>query len=696
MTNRMLISTTLFMASCVINNTTQPTPTGPTAPTPPTEVIPEQSVENTTLAAVGLDPNAINRDVNPCDDFYQFACGNWLATTEIPADKSRYGRFTQIYERNESVLHAILDQARAGELQSPVAEKIGAYYGACMDETAVEKAGLSAIKPLLAIAASVRNPKSLDAAIAKLHKQGISVLFHLASSPDYVDATRMIAEMTQGGLGLPDRDYYLKDDERNTKIRKSYQDHVAAMFVLNGMSNRNAARAAADVLKIEKALAEVSMSRELRRDPENIYHKIDKAGVAKLMPTFSLDAYFSGLGFPDIREITIDSEEFFKKIESLRSRVNASTWRNYLTWHILDSTASLLPKAFVEQNFKMSQVLTGAKELPPRWKRCVSATDRALGELLAQPYLQQMFTPAAKEGVDSMVRGITKAFHGVVTNLEWMTPETKTKALAKLATMSPMFGYPSKFKTYEFKVSTDNYAANVLAARGFSTSKDLAKIGDPYDRSEWFMSPPTTNAYYNPQANQMVFPAGILQPPFFSEKAHVPVNLGAMGMIVGHELTHGFDDSGAKFDGDGNMKNWWAAADLKQFAQRGECVIDQYASYEPLEGLHLNGRLTLGENIADIGGVKMAFMAYREMVADAKQHLVADGYTEDQQFFLAVGQAWCSKSRDEVTRALVVTDPHSPSQFRVNGSLSNSPEFAQAWSCEKGSKMAPVSSCSVW
>jgi putative endopeptidase len=653
-------------------------------------------VENTTLLAVGLDPAALNKNVNPCDDFYEFACGGWLSSTEIPADKARYGRFTQIFERNEATLHAVLDEARAGTLEGPVAAKIGSYYGACMDEEAVEKAGTSAIKPLLATVKTVKNKKSLDAAIGVLHKNAISVLFRFSSTPDFIDATKMIGDMNQGGLGLPDRDYYLKDDERNTGIRKAYETHVAAMLVLGGLSKSAAAKGAADVLKIETEIAKVSMTRESRRDPANIYHKIDREGVEKLVPSFNWSNYFKTVGTPNIKEITVDSENFFSSLGGLRESVKPAAWRSYLTWHILHKSAPLLPKAFVEENFKLAQAISGAKELPPRWKRCVSSTDRALGELVAQPYLERMFTPAAKAGADAMVQGITKAFGKVLNDITWMTEETRAKALAKLGTISPMFGYPDAWKEYDWDVDPASHAANALTSSSYERARDLAKIGKPYDRSEWFMSPQTTNAYYNPQANQMVFPAGILQPPFFSESAHVPVNLGAMGMIVGHELSHGFDDSGAKFDGDGNMNNWWADADLKKFEEKGECVIKQYESYEPLEGLHLNGKLTLGENIADMGGVKLAFMAYHEMLSSAATQLVADGYNQDQQFFLAVGQAWCSKARDEITRSLAVTDPHSPARYRVIGSVSNSPEFAQAWGCEKGSAMAPVSSCTVW
>ncbi len=694
MTNRLILSATIFAAAACGSN-----PEKPALPTDNT-VEAEKSantlpIEETTLAAVGLDGNALNREMNPCDDFYEFACGGWLANTEIPSDKARYGRFTQIYERNEATLHAVLEEARDGKLEGEVAKKIGAYYGTCMDEEGIESRGITAIEPLLKIAGSVRNTKTLDAAVRGLHKNGISVLFRLASTPDFIDATKMVGDLGQGGLGLPDRDYYLKDDDRSKEMRKAYVEHVSAMLGLLGWSKAKAAKGAAEVMEIETALAKATMSRVDRRDPKNIYHKIDRVGVEKLVPSFDWSAYFTDLGIPAIKEITVDSEDFFATINTIRGDMKASAWKSYLTWHVVHKTAALLPKAFVDENFKLAQATSGAKELPPRWKRCVSSTDNALGELLAQPYLERMFTPAAKEGADAMVQGITGAFGTVVTNLDWMSDETKEKALGKLSTISPMFGYPDKWKSYEWEVS-NNHAANAMASRTFEQARDLAKIGKPYDRSEWFMSPQTTNAYYNPQANQMAFPAGILQPPFYSEKAHVPVNLGAMGMIVGHELTHGFDDSGAKFDGAGNMNNWWAEADLKKFEERGECVVAQYSSYKPLEDVNLNGKLTLGENIADIGGVKLAFMAYREMLASAEKQLVADGYNEDQQFFLAVGQAWCSKSREEISRMLAVTDPHSPPNFRVLGALTNTPEFAEAFSCEVGTNMNPENTCTVW
>lgn len=650
----------------------------------------------TTLTAVGLDPAAIQATVSPCQDFYEFACGSWIAKTEIPADYSRYGRFTEISERNESVLHDILEAARAGTLQSPVAERLAAHYGACMDEAGVERAGLQPIEPLLKVVAAVKDLQSLDSAIAAFHRQAIPALFHLGATPDFVDATKMIADLGQDGLGLPDRDYYFDAKERGKKLLAAYEEHVAALLTLSGFDPARAKLGAADVLRIETALAKASMDRAERRDPEKVYHRLERAGVEKLVPNFDWKRYFAALGFPNIEEINVDAPPFFARLASLRTEEKPVAWRNYLTWSLLRTVASTLPKRFDDEDFKLIQLLSGAKEQPVRWKRCVRATSDELGELLAQPYLERRFGPGAKSAADAMVKGISGAFEETVRGLGWMTEPTKQKALQKLAKISPLFGYPEKWKSYDWEVNPSSYAGNSLRSAAYEKARELGKVGKTYDRSEWFMTPQTTNAYYNPQANQIVFPAGILQPPFFAEKAHVPVNLGAIGMIVGHELTHGFDDSGAKFDGDGNMKNWWAKPDLEQFTARGQCVEKQYSGYEALPRLPLNGKLTLGENIADIGGVKLAYQAYHEMLAGADRHLVADGYTEDQQFFLAVGQAWCSKTRDEAARMRVTVDPHSPPEFRVNGSLRNLPEFAQAWSCKDTDAMSAKNACSVW
>ena len=422
-----------------------------------------------------------------------------MASTDIPADKARYGRFTEIYERNESTLHSILDEAAAGTLQSPVASTLGNYYGACMDEARIESEGMRPVQALMKVATSVRSPKTFDSAVAKLHSMAIPVLFRFTPTPDFVDATMMIGEMNQGGLGLPDKDYYLNDDERSKGVREGYREHVAAILSLGGMKAQQAKKAADDVMRIETEIAKVAMDRADRRNPENVYHKIDRAGVTKLVPQLDWENYFETLGVPAVQEITVDNPAFFAQMNKMREDIDAKSWRNYFSWQVLHHTASLLPNEFVAENFKLSQLISGATELPPRWKRCVSSTDSALGELLAQPYLERMFSPAAKQGVDAMVRGISAAFGEVVRNLDWMSDDTKERALGKLGTMNPMFGYPEKWKTYEWEVG-EVYGDNVLASRRFELARDLQKIGKPYDRSEWFMSPPTTNAYYNPQA----------------------------------------------------------------------------------------------------------------------------------------------------------------------------------------------------
>lgn len=661
------------------------------------EEVSSPEVVTTTLADVGLDGAALDKTADPCGDFFQFACGGWLASTEMPSDRGRYGTFNEVSDRNLETLKKILETAAASKSADPATAAIGHYYGACMDEKAISKAGLSGIAPLLKAAKKVRNEKSLFAAVTTLHKHGIWPLFNIDPESDFKNSTMMILFVDQGGLGLPDRDYYLKTDKAMKDIRALYTKHVARMLELAGEKKSRARKAAKDILAIETALAKVSMSREDRRDPAAIYHKVDRAGLAKLAPDFPWDSYFAALGYPDLEDISVTVPDFFTSINDIYGHFSRRAWTAYLTWQVLNATAHTLPKKFVDEDFVLTSALTGAKTLRPRWKRCVSAVDGALGEYLGKPFIDEMFPGESKTAAKEMVAGIESAFRNVlVTDTEWMAPETKKQAMAKLAAMTDLIGYPDKWKTYDFSITPDNYAKNYVAAQAFELHRDLGKVGKPTDRSEWHMTPPTVNAYYNPPSNQMVFPAGILQPPFFGADRHIAANLGGIGMVVGHELTHAFDDTGAKFDKDGNLKNWWQPEDQTKFEAKGECVAKQYSAYEPVDGVHINGKLTLGENIADMGGVKLAYLAYRAMRAGADKVYVADGYNEDQQFFIAVGQAWCSKSRDADIRRRVVTDPHSPPHYRVLGALSNSPEFAKAFSCAEGTPMHPKNTCSVW
>jgi len=684
----------ILLAACVTKpaETTTATPS-PSTPAPETG----KSMVAVSLADVGLDTNAIDRTVDPCDDFYSFACGGWLKSTPIPADKSRWSRsFSEIDKRNEAELRRILEDAAKKPGTDPVLLRIGAYYGACMDETAIEAAGLEPVTALLNQAAGVKDAATVAEAIITLHKSRIWALFDLSASQDFKDATKVVAYVDQNGLGLPDRDYYVNDDDRSKELRTKYVEHVKRTLGLAGFDTAAQTAAAADVLALETTLAKASKTRVERRDPAALYNKIDRTGLVANAPTFPWVRYFAELGREDIQDVVVTHVPFVKAVDELLRTATPAQWKHYLQWTVLRSTATFLPKRFVDESFAMSQALTGQTQIEDRWKRCVEATDGALGELLAQPWLAKMFGKASKEATELYVAEISKAFGAGLDSLAWMDDGTRAKARQKLETMVYKIGYPPKWKEYAFDVDAKTFAANALASRAFELQRDLAKIGKPVDRDEWFMSPPTVNAYYNAQLNEMVFPAGILQPPFFDAKASVAANLGGMGMVVGHELTHGFDDEGSKFAGDGNLSQWWDDETRKRFEEKAECVAKQYESFEPLPGLRINGHLTMGENIADIGGVKLAFRAYRNLRKAAKEEQLAEGFSEDQQFFLSVGQVWCMNAREQVAQMLLKVDPHSPPKFRVNGSLQNTPEFAAAFECEAGSRMKPANACAVW
>ncbi|WP_437735566.1 M13 family metallopeptidase [Sorangium sp. So ce1335] len=661
---------------------------------PPPQGLP---VVETRLENVGLDEAALDRGANPCEDFYQFACGGWLAKAEIPGDEPYWMRsFNEIEKRNEAELRRILEEAAQAGDRDPVSKKIGAYYGACMDEAAVEAAGVKPIADLLAKARRVRDAKGVGAFVTELHGRGIWALFDIAAAQDMKDATRVIAQLDQSGLGLPDRDYYLNEDDKSKALRKTYEEHVARMMRLAGAQEAAAKAAAADVMQIETELAKISKTRVERRDPKGLYNKLDRAALAKASPDFPWDAYFQGLGRPDVKEVNVTSVRFFEGLSQLLKTAKPAALQSYLAWHVVRSMAPALPKAFVDESFTLRAALTGQKEERPRWKRCVSATDAALGEVLAQPFVKTSFPGESKPAAEAMARQISDAFAREVRSLDWMDEGTKQRALAKLQAMAYLIGYPDKWRTYDFEVDPKAYAKNELASRAFDVRWHLGKIDKPVDRDEWQMSPPTVNAYYDPQRNHMVFPAGILQPPFYSVKSAVAVNLGGIGMVVGHELTHGFDDEGSQFDAKGNLEDWWSKEVGAAFREKTGCVEAQYSGYEALPGLKVNGKLTLGENIADLGGVKLAFMAYREMRKGAAEQTVAGGFTEDQQFFLAHGQAWCGKMRDESLRLMVQVNPHSPPRFRVNGPLANLPEFGEAFKCAPGTPMRPTRTCAVW
>lgn len=695
-----LIPAVLLAAAC------GPTPAPPVVPPPaatsapavaPPPAKPAPKVVNASLADVGLDGAALDRSVDPCNDFYQFACGGWLKSTEIPADKPRWSRsFSEIQKRNEDDLKAILEAAALAKTGDPVRQKLGAYYGACMDEPAIEKAGLEPVRRLLDAVKKVRDAKSLAPVLAEMHKRSIFALFDISGSADFKDATRNIAHIDQNGLGLPDRDYYVKDDDKSKELRQKYVAHVERMMQLGGFPAKEAKEAAADVMAIETSLAKASKTRVERRDPQSLHNKIDRVGVEKEAPAFDWGGYFAGLEAFGIKDINVTSLVFLREVNELAKTTKPRSMQHYLAWHVLSSTASALPKALVDEAFSMEQALTGQKEQRTRWKRCVEATDKAMGEVLAQPFVEKRFAGDAKSAAEQAVREVSKAFDAELATLDWMDEATRTKAHGKLAAMAFLIGYPKKWKTYDFEIDRSAWAKSQLAARAFEQKRQLAKVGTPVDREEWQMTPPTVNAYYDAQKNHMVFPAGILQPPFYGVKASIPVNLGGMGMVVGHELTHGFDDEGSQFAADGNLQLWWTPEARSRFDGKTKCISDQYSGYEALPGVKLDGKLTMGENIADNAGVMLAFHAYRRLREGAPEVTVADGFTEDQQFFLSVGQVWCFKARDEWARMAAQVDPHSPARFRVGGSLSNLPDFAEAFQCKPGSAMRRPASCTIW
>jgi putative endopeptidase len=672
----------------------EPAPRGDVA-APAAEPVSTKPVTNRTLAQIGLDPDALDRTADPCDDFYQFACGAWIKKTEIPADKPIAMRsFVAIEDRNLEYEHTLLEQARSHPGDDPASRQLGAFYGSCMDEPAIERAGMAPLRPLLAVIDNVKDLRSLSQAIAALHASGVQVLFTLGPVQDSADARRVIAGIDQGGLGLPDRDYYLNSDDASKALRGAYQSYAESLLGLLG--RRDARRQAAEIVALETEIAKVSKDKVARRDPRGTYNKIDRAGVAKALPRLAWDAFWAALDLKDVQDVTVTSPAFLSGLDPLLASVKPELWRAYLAFHLARQTAALSVRRLEETAFKFESALTGQPELPPRWKRCVAHTEEALGDLVGQAFVRDRFGGASKAAAEDQIHAIVAAMTANLESLPWMDAATKAKAKAKLTAMTYQIGYPKKWRTYGFKIDPRAWTSNALAARKAEQARQRAKISRPVDKDDWTMTAPQVNASYDPQLNGMVFPAGILQPPFYSVEASVPVNLGGMGMVVGHELTHGFDDQGAQYDALGNLVNWWQPDTAKQFQQRTQCVIDQYSSYEVSGNTKLNGANTVGENIADIGGVKLALAAYRQLRSVAPDTVVADGFTEDQQFFLGFGQAWCAKMRPDFEKLLATVDVHSPARWRVNGTLSATPDFARAFRCKPGAKMVPARQCVVW
>ena len=667
-----------------------PTPSGPMTPAPPASA----NGVKVTLADVGLEGASLDRSADPCVDFYQFACGGWLSTNAIPPDRARWARFSAIDEKNKAVIKTLLEGAAAGIGADASTKKLGDYYAACMDEAAIERAGTTPIKALLDRTTKVKDAKSWLAAATELHKLGIWVVWGEQAMADLKDSTTNVTYLESAGLGLPDRDYYVKADFQD-KL-DAYKVHVGKMLALAGTPADKAEKAAADVVAIETELAKHTKTLTEKRDVPGAYNPTDLKGLGKQVKSIGWPAYFKAMGYTPSKKLVVASPTYFAQIDKVRAKFKPAQWASYFTYHLVEGMAFELPKAFDDQAFELQKVLTGVEQKKDRSKRCIEATEAGLGELLGQQYVGKRFPDSAKQSATLLVDAIMQVMGEEIAKLDWMSDGTKAIAQQKLGKIVRMIGFPDTWRTYDFDVRRDDFAGNQMRAAAFETRRVLVRSGKPVDRSEWQMNAFDVNAYYDPTANNTALPAGILQPPFFGQDRSVAANLGGIGMVIGHELTHGFDDQGAQFDGDGNLVNWWQPSDEEKFKAKGTCVADQYATFEALPKQYVNGRLTLGENIADLGGVKMAFQAYRSLRKDAPTPYIADGFTEDQQFFLAVAQAWCSKDRPAEIQRRLTADVHAPPKFRVYGSLRNLREFAQAFSCAPGTPMNPANTCSVW
>ena len=647
----------------------------------------------------GFDSANLDKTCKPCDDFFQFVMGGWMKNNPIPPEYSTWGSFTVLADKNQQALRQILEAAEKSSAPGGSNErKVGDFYASCVDTAAIEAAGTKPMDATLQRIAEIKNTRELEALAARLQQQGVGVMFRFTSNQDAKDSTQVIATALQGGLGLPERDYYLRDDEKSKKLREDYGKHVAKMFELLGDSPEKAGAEATTVVKIEASLAKASMSNVDLRDPNKTYHRMKVAEVQSLTPDFSWDSYLKTAGHADVGEMNVAQPEFFKELNAQLGATPLDDWKTYLRWHVVDSEAAALPEKFVNEDFDFrGRILTGAKQIQPRWKRCVQATDRNLGEALGQVYVQKYFPPEAKAHALEMVHNLIAALRDDLKTLSWMGPETRAQATAKLEAFAVKIGYPDKWRDYSaLKVDRASYLQNLNRGGEFECQRRLNKIGKPVDRTEWGMSPPTVNAYNNSSMNEIVFPAGIMQPPFYDPKADDAVNYGGMGAVIGHEITHGFDDHGSQFDARGNLKNWWSADDLKNFKERAQCVSDQFDGYVVDGDLHENGKLVLGESIADLGGLTISYAAYEKSLEGKQRPPAKDGFTPEQQFFLGWAQVWGANERLEYARLMANTNPHPLPRFRGNGPLSNMAEFARAFGCNKGEAMVREKACKIW
>lgn len=638
---------------------------------------------------VFLDLSNMDTTVSPGENFFLYANGTWLANNEIPETEARWGSFDMLRENNLNTLHTLLDEAAAEDAeQGTPAQKVGDFYKSGMDSAAIDKKGIEPIQPVLSRIDNIQTKDDILKETAKLRTQGMAQIFGFYISPDDKDVTQQICQVYQGGLGMPDRDYYFNEDERSVKIRDEYKAYQVKVFTMAGMAEDEAKQAAADVYALEEKLAKASMTRTERRDPYKTYNKFHLDDFSKQTPGMDWKAIFADMQVTGEDSLIVGMPGFFKAVSRELSSTPVSVWKDYLKFHVINDMAPYLSSNFDDARFNFyGKTVRGLGEQKPRWKRILNVVDGSIGELLGKTYVDKHFKPEAKQRMLDMVNNLQETYENRIMKLDWMTEPTKQKAIAKLNTFVKKIGYPDKWRDYsKLQISADNYVDNVFASAAFDYDYMISKLGKPVDKTEWFMTPPTVNAYYNPAFNEIVFPAGILAFPFFDQNADDAVNYGGIGGVIGHEMTHGFDDQGSKYDADGNLKNWWTEEDTKQFEAKTGVVVDQFNNYTVLDSVHVNGELTLGENLADLGGLAIAYEAFQK-TEQAKKGEKIDGFTPNQRFFLSWAQVWRANTRDEELANRIITDPHSPVEWRTNGPLSNMPEFYEAFDIKQGDNM---------
>ena len=638
----------------------------------------------------GLDRRNLDTATDACVDFYQYANGNWLALNPIPDEYSSWGISHEMYERNLALLRQIMEEAAdANASKGTNQQKVGDFWYTGMDTEKIESQGLAPLKADLERVEAIAGVEDVAAMVRDLHAEGVSVLFDQGIFQDLKNSEQYLYYAVQGGLGLPDRDYYTREDEESAKLREQYVAHVSTMLQLMGHTEEQASSSAASILELETRLAKASLTNVELRDPANYYHIETLKSADEATPNFSWSRYFERLGLEGMESFSYAQPDFFAEMNALLAAADLDTWKAYLRWNLINNFSPYLSAAFVDQDFEFyGKTLRGTEELQPRWKRVVARTSSSLGEALGQVYVEQAFPPQTKARADKMIEDLQSTVATRIQNLDWMTDETKAQALAKLAAFNSKIGYPDQWRDYsKLDIERQSYVANVRAADAFEMRRNLDKIGQPIDRNEWGMSPQTINAYYSPVMNEIVFPAAIMQPPMFDGEADDAINYGGMGSVIGHEFMHGFDDKGSQFDAQGNMENWWTDEDRQHFDERTKILVDQFGGFVAVDDLHVNGELTLGENIGDLAGLTMAFYALQTALEGNNPGEI-DGFTPEQRFFLSWAQGWRKSYRPEALKLQVNTDPHSPAKFRVNGPLANMPEFAAAFGCKEGDPMA--------